>query len=302
MATQVAIYVARSQQITAHALVDDEDYARVAGYRWLMQGTPDAPRYVYRNLSPTERRATGRRDRGLGHEVLRQPDRLTFRNGNRLDFRKANLMSRDERQRRQEEGAQVLRAAARARHCPDTQTTCELVLSHGWTVCVDPEWAERLGRYRWSVSIRGHNVYVRRVGRRASGQITTISMARAIAGLQDLEEGTRLRPGVVTYKAPPDVEHQRLDLRTTNLLVTTRGGINLRRRTRSLYRGVQRRGQRYRAQIKISGQERILGLYDTPEAAARARDAELRRLGLHDIARLQTESMPTEGMCHTNVV
>jgi hypothetical protein len=124
-------------------------------------------------------------------------------------------------------------------------------------------------------------------------------MARVIAGLQDLEEGTRLRPGVVTYHRPPDVEHHRLDLRTTNLVVTTRGGINLRRPTRTPSRGVQRRGQRYRAQIKLGGQERVLDLYETSDAAAQAREAELLRLGLHDIARLQTERVTQEGALST---
>jgi hypothetical protein len=68
---------------------------------------------------------------------------------------------------------------------------------------------------------------------------------------------------------------------------TTRGGINLRWPSRARYRGVHRQGPRYRAHLKLGGQERVLGLYETPAAAARARDVELRRLGLHDLARLQ---------------
>jgi hypothetical protein len=96
-----------------------------------------------------------------------------------------------------------------------------------------------------------------------------------------------LHPGVVTVKTPPDVDHCRLDLRASNLIVTTRGGINMRRPRKRRYRGVQRTGQsRYRASIKLDGYERILGLYDTPEAAARGRDAEIIRLGLQDLARL----------------
>jgi hypothetical protein len=287
MATQVPIAAARSQAIAAYALVDDEDYVRVTRFRWLLQGTSDAPRYVYRNLSATERQRVGRRDRGLGQEIRGQSGRLTFRNGNRLDFRKANLIGPDERQRRQEEGAHALRTTMLVR---DERATAaaELALPSGWAVVVDAVWAERLRRFPWSVSLRGPHVYVRRVHRRANGRVTTITMARVLAGLQDLDEGTRLRPGVVTYKTPPDMDERRLDLRTTNLLVTTHGGINLRRPTRTRYRGVQRRGQHYRASIKIGGQERILGRYETPEAAAHARDAELRRLGLDTIARLQT--------------
>jgi hypothetical protein len=66
----------------------------------------------------------------------------------------------------------------------------------------------------------------------------------------------------------------------------------MRRPTRARYRGVHRHGQRYRAHLKIGGQERVLGLYETPEAAAQARDAELIRLGLQDIARLSNAGVP----------
>ena len=78
--------------------------------------------------------------------------------------------------------------------------------------------------------------------------------------------------------------------------------MNLRRPTHTPYRGVQRRGQRYRAQITLGGQEQILGLYATPEAAARARDAELRRLRVHDIACLHTVQTPEEETCTTRDV
>jgi hypothetical protein len=290
MAKQIAIYAARSPQMAAYALVDDEDYACVAPYRWLMQGTPKAPRYVYRTLSPAERHLVGRRDRSLAQEIMRQPGRLTFRNGNCLDCRKTNLITRPARQRRLERGAQELRDATQAGPASDALTAV-LHLPSGWTVWIDPAWAERLGRYRWTVSRRRTTVYVKRVGRRANGGWTSIYMARVIAGLQDLEEGQRLGGGVVTLKTSPDVDTRRLDLRATNLLLTTRGGINMRRPTRARYRGVHRQGQRYRAHLHLGGQDRVLGLYETPEEAAQARDAELCRLGLQDIARLNQASV-----------
>jgi hypothetical protein len=52
------------------------------------------------------------------------------------------------------------------------------------------------------------------------------------------------------------------------------------------YRGVQPQGRRYRAVVRLAGYDRVIGLYDTPEAAARARDEEIKRLGLQDLARL----------------
>jgi len=43
---------------------------------------------------------------------------------------------------------------------------------------------------------------------------------------------------------------------------------------------------RYRATLSIGGHYRVLGLYDTPEEAAQARDAAIIGLGLQDIAPL----------------
>jgi len=103
-----------------------------------------------------------------------------------------------------------------------------------------------------------------------------------------MDSGERLRPGVVAYQTPADVDCQLLDLRHTNLLITTRGGVTLRRPQPQRYRGVHAMGRtgRYRATLSIGGHYRILGLYDTPEEAAQARDAVIIHLGLQDIARL----------------
>jgi hypothetical protein len=95
-----------------------------------------------------------------------------------------------------------------------------------------------------------------------------------------------LSPGVVALRTPPDGERQTIDLRAANLVVTTRGGANLLRPIQARYRGVQAQGRRYRAVVRLAGYDRVIGLYDTPEAAAQARDAEIKRLGLQDIAQL----------------
>jgi hypothetical protein len=93
---------------------------------------------------------------------------------------------------------------------------------------------------------------------------------------------------VVAYQTPADVHRQLLDLRRCNLLITTRGGVTLRRPHPQRYRGVHAVGRtgRYRATLSIGGYYRILGVYDTPEEAAQARDAAIIRLGLQDIAPL----------------
>jgi hypothetical protein len=70
--------------------VDEDDYERVAGHRWVMQGDPDASSFVYRYRHRREREAHERQTLGLAQELLGQPGRITLRNGNRLDYRRAN--------------------------------------------------------------------------------------------------------------------------------------------------------------------------------------------------------------------
>jgi hypothetical protein len=142
------------------------------------------------------------------------------------------------------------------------------------------------------VSRRGRNRYVTRRGRRPDGRWTTVYLARVLMGLQRLEDGVCLGPGLVTLQTPLDPMTQTVDLRARNLLVTTRGGINLRRPTRRPYRGVQQRGQRYRATLKFGDHEQVLGLYATPEAAAQAREAALQQLGLAALAGLRQGEAP----------
>jgi hypothetical protein len=137
------------------------------------------------------------------------------------------------------------------------------------------------------VARQGPHVYAQRQ-RQQGRSHTIIALARVIAGLQDMDSGERLRPGVVAYQTPADVHRHLLDLRRSNLLITMRGGVTLRRPHPQRYRGVHAVGHtsRYRATLSVGGYYRVLGLYDTPEEAAQARDAAIIRLGLQDIAQL----------------
>ncbi|MGE3537789.1 MAG: hypothetical protein AB7N91_10180 [Candidatus Tectimicrobiota bacterium] len=295
MPQQLPIYGGRPSQVIAVALVDEEDYPRVAGYRWWMQGTPEAPRYVYRRLTAAEQQAGAGRDRSLAQELSPQPGRITFRNGDPLDCRQTNLMSLTQRQHAQADAAQQVLQATRVGQTAADAASVLLPLTQGWTVSVDVAWAERLAAYAWAACVRGANVYAVRRVRRADRSQGSVFMARVIMGLQALEDGTRLGAGLVTLRTAPDLVARQLDLQTANLLVTTRSGINLRRPTRSPYRGVQRHGRQYRAHLKIGGQERVLGLYATPEAAAQARAEALRALGLQTLAWLQPGPAEQEG-------
>ena len=286
MAQHIPIYAARSQQVIAYALVDDDDYERVAAHRWLMQGEPSAPGYIYRYRRRCEREAHENHVMGLAQELRQCPDRITFANGDRLDYRKANLVSRSERRSWQQRSAQELAAASAAGSSRGDGVMVELPLTQGWTAWLDPEWAAQVSRYSWRVQTRGGYAFALRRIRKPSGGSKTIYLARVVMGLQDAADGSALAGGVVALRTPPDAEDQTIDLRASNLIVTTRSGANLLRPTRARYRGVQAQGKKYRAYIRLDGYDRVIGLYDTPAAAAQARDAEIRRLGLEGIARL----------------
>jgi len=104
-----------------------------------------------------------------------------------------------------------------------------------------------------------------------------------IAGLQDMDSGARLRPGVVVYQTPADVDRQLLNLRRSNLLITTRGGVTLRRPCPQRYRG----GHAWAAPAG-TGPPSASAVITTSSAskAAQVRDAAIIRLGLQDIAHL----------------
>ncbi len=85
-------------------------------------------------------------------------------------------------------------------------------------------------------------------------------------------------PGMVV----DHLNRQTLDDRRCNLHICTplENSKNTRRRTgKSGYTGVYRRGAKYSACYTHAGQDHYLGLFATPEEAARARDAKAKELG-----------------------
>ena len=317
MVQHLPIHATRSGEVIAYALIDDEDYPRVSSFRWVMQGPPEDPHYVYRYRRRRERKTHERQKIGLAQQLLQPADWITFRNGNPLDFRRANLLCRQARAERQQRRATTLAEATVAgeiaRTRPPTSTdaltressvlsvgstalpdlgrpSCDpiyvLSLSQQWTAWIDPEWAERITRYRWCVQTRRTYAYALRRIRLGGARSRVIYLARVLVGLQEVDDGTALGEGVVALRTPPDATLRTIDLRAANLLVTTRSGANLHRPTKAGYRGVQAQGKKYRATIRLGGYDRVIGLFETPEEAARARDAEMVRLGLADIARL----------------
>jgi hypothetical protein len=308
MVQYLPIHATGSGEVIASALIDDSDYPRVAPFRWVMHGSPDAPHYIYRYRRRPEREAQEHQKISLAQQLLPQADWITFRSGNPLDFRRANLLARQERVERQERCAAALAAATVAGEVtslPARDALYPLPLSQAWTAWIDPPWADCVTRYRWCVQTRRDYAFALRRVRLGSGRSRVIYLARVVAGLQEVEAGTDLGEGVVALRTPPDPSRRVIDLRGANLLVTTRAGANLHRPTQARYRGVQAQGGKYRAYIRLGGNDRVIGLFETPVEAARARDAEIVRLGLADIARmnegLDAATAPDEAPAAHNV-
>lgn len=311
MVQRLPIHATHTDAVIAYALIDDDDYPRVSPFRWVMQGAPQASHYVYRYRRRLEREAHAGQKIGLAQQLLPQADWITFRNGNPLDFRRTNLLDRQERADRQQRSAAALAAATRHRpllaadawHVARSLPTAEsmdqsatglpspgalypLPLSQEWTAWIDPEWVDRVTPYRWCVQTRRAYAFAQRRVRLGDGRSRVIYLARVVVGLQDAGDGAALGEGVVALRTPPDASRRTLDLRAANLLVTTRAGANLHRPTKARYRGVQAQRGKYQAMIRLEGYDRVIGLFETPVEAARARDAEIVRLGLADIARM----------------
>jgi hypothetical protein len=138
-------------------------------------------------------------------------------------------------------------------------------LSRGLFALIDDEDAA-LAEFKWSAQGGGGRImYAARNARQPDGTRKNVRLHRLIMG------------------APPDmfVDHingDGLDCRRANLRLAT-NQQNLANQQRSLnntsgYKGVtwDRQGRRWRAQIRVHGRNRCLGLFDTAEKAALAYD------------------------------
>lgn len=142
--------------------------------------------------------------------------------------------------------------------------TREIPLTQGKFALVDDEDYETLSAVKWCAAKIGWTFYAKRSIRRSDGVRTVVCMHRVI--LPDVEE----------------IDHingNGLDNRRGNLRPVTRSQNrrNSRKRTdnTSGHIGVywHKQKRRWEAQVKLDGRRRSAGYYDTPEEAARARDA-----------------------------
>ncbi|QGH72302.1 MAG: zinc binding loop region of homing endonuclease [Podoviridae sp. ctg2L5] len=132
-------------------------------------------------------------------------------------------------------------------------------LGSGNVVLVDDEDFHFLEKYNWCVNSSN---YVMRV-KTKSGKRETITLHRLITGVPSNLQ----------------VDHangNRLDNRRKNLRVCTRSQNCVNRtskvKSKSGYRGVTKHYNKWRARIEQNGKKIHLGLFETPELAAKAYD------------------------------
>jgi hypothetical protein len=140
----------------------------------------------------------------------------------------------------------------------------EISLVNGGVTLVDDADYEWLSAFSWravrawSRGKRSHRVYAWRYPK-----LDQRSMHRLITKAPKGKE--------VDHRDGDGLNNQRHNLRVCTTRQNSANKPGIARRT-TLYKGVHRKGNRYRARIKVNGRDVFGGSYRTQEEAARARD------------------------------
>ncbi|MBW7988806.1 MAG: hypothetical protein FVQ84_02120 [Planctomycetes bacterium] len=146
-------------------------------------------------------------------------------------------------------------------------------LTRGKYTIVDPEHYERLNKHKWQASKGSNTFYASRsVWDRVNKKKSTIKMHREII--------TPPYPLVVDH-----INHNGLDNRKANLRPATKSQNNInkpyikKKGAHSKYRGVtlEKRINKWQAQIRINGKHKIIGYYNDETHAAKAYDTAARK-------------------------
>lgn len=143
--------------------------------------------------------------------------------------------------------------------------TREIPLTRGFVAIIDDTDFEWLSQWKWQAKPHRRTAYAVRAVR-VGGKRIRIFMHREILGCA---------PGEVTdHKNRDGLDNRRANLRTCTARQNSCNSVPPRKK--SPYRGICKLRRRWRAQIKHSGRQWHLGLFLTPEEAARVYDAAAR--------------------------
>src|SRR5690606_30452111 len=136
----------------------------------------------------------------------------------------------------------------------------QIPLTKGYVALVDDEDYEWLSQWKWCAFEKGNTTYARRVTPQE-----TILMHRLVLGAG--------RGDIVDHQDRNGLNNQRSNLRFVTSRENTLNRGMLRNNT-SGYIGVVRvkSSGKWRAQINLHGTKKYIGVFDTPEDAARAYD------------------------------
>lgn len=145
-------------------------------------------------------------------------------------------------------------------------------LTRGWVAWVDADVFEELNSVLWSVAtgFNGGIAYAVR-GTYTHGKRTTTYMHRVVLPAAQIDHREHRPESKV-------VDNRRRNLRAADHSRNNQNRRKQRRPVSSRFKGVHLEGRKWRAQIRHNGPKRNLGSFDDEAAAARAYDAEARRL------------------------
>lgn len=136
----------------------------------------------------------------------------------------------------------------------------ELTLSQGLVAQVDDDDYELLSTFKWSATQTPYTWYAYR-----KIQQDNVYLHRFIMNVTETQE--------VDHRDKNGLNCQRYNLRIASRIQNARYREVPQTEEGSGYRGVVKHGQRWRARIQVAPGERMaLGLFDTPEEAAKVYD------------------------------
>jgi hypothetical protein len=133
-------------------------------------------------------------------------------------------------------------------------------LTQGQFAKVDDEDFSRLVAVKWQAHPRKHTWYARRQGVLPCGARFMVTMQNQVLGIY----------GEIDHRDHDGLNNQKSNLRSAN---RSQNNQNFGLKSGSIFKGINSCGKGWRARLQINHKQVSLGVYPTPQQAARAYDA-----------------------------